>query len=238
MIHVMDQNLTFFDTDDEPLSIWPWVVGLVALFGVVFLTAKSSNAIQDSISTNVRQTLSAQNIAGIDVAVDGRDVSLSGTIDVSLNKRQLIASVADVNGVRTVNDNISVFDPKIEAEKRAQAFQSQLSGIRLDALAFEPNSASLTSDSRPALDALIQLLLRYPNQQVRVAGHTDNTGRPAVNLRISRERAATVASYMTSRGVAKEQVIARGFGASSPIADNSTEAGRARNRRIEISHIK
>ena len=117
-------------------------------------------------------------------------------------------------------------------------FESQFASLNFSALAFEQGSASLTQASRPALDALVQLLLQYPEQRIRISGHTDNTGRPAVNLRISRERATTVASYMTSRGVNSAQVVARGFGASTPIADNATDEGRARNRRIEISHIK
>jgi len=154
-----------------------------------------------------------------------------------LHKRQLLARVNQAIGVRTVSDELTIFDPAVAAEQRAKAFNTQLSSIDVSALAFEPNSASLTSQSRPALDSLAVLLLQYPEQRVRVAGHTDNTGRPAVNLRISRERADAVAKYLVSRGVTTSQVVARGFGATRPIADNSTEAGRARNRRIEIIYI-
>lgn len=234
----MDHNPTFFETDDELPSIWPWALGAIALLGVVFLTVKSSKSIETSIANNVRQSIAAQNVSGVNVEVNGRDVSLTGTVDISLDKRQFLTTLQTVDGVRVVNDNIRVFDPQVASEQNSQLFQSQLANISFSALAFEQGSASLTQASRPALDALTQLLLQYPEQRVRVSGHTDNTGRPAVNLRISRERAAAVASYMTSRGVNKNQVVARGFGASSPIADNATEAGRAKNRRIEISHIR
>jgi len=238
MILRMDQNPTFFETDDEPLSIWPWVVGAIALLGAVFLTVQSSQSIEASIGEDVRQAIAAQQISGIDVDVNGRDVNLTGTVDISVDKGQVISTIGSLKGVRVVSDNLSVFDPLAAAAERTQLFESQFSRLNFSALAFEQGSASLTQASRPALDALTQLLLQYPEQRIRVSGHTDNTGRPAVNLRISRERATTVASYITSRGVNNAQVVARGFGASNPIADNATENGRARNRRIEISHLK
>jgi len=238
MIHGMDQNPTFFDVGDETQSIWPWVLGAIALMGVVFLTLQSSQAIEASIATSVRQSIAAQDVSNVNVEVNGRDVNLSGTVDIGLDKRGFLSALQAIDGVRVVNDNLAVFDPEAASKENTRLFQSELANVDFSSLAFEQGSASLTQASRPALDALTQLLLQYPEQRVRVSGHTDNTGRPAVNLRISRERAATVASYITSRGVNDSQVVARGFGASSPIADNATEAGRARNRRIEISHIK
>jgi outer membrane protein OmpA-like peptidoglycan-associated protein len=68
-----------------------------------------------------------------------------------------------------------------------------------------------------------------------IAGYTDNTGDEAANLALSRGRAESVMKALTSAGVSVANVQAQGFGSQSPIADNSTEAGRARNRRVTLS---
>jgi len=144
MIQVMDHNPTYFDIDEEPQSIWPWVLGALALIGVVFLTLKTSSSIEASIAHNVRQSIDAQNVAGVDVAVNGRDVQLTGTVDISVDKPRFISTLKTVDGVRVVNDNLRIFDPKAEAEQRLRLFQSQFSTLDFSALAFERGSASLT----------------------------------------------------------------------------------------------
>ena len=237
MILDMDHSPSFLEDNQSEGSIWPWVIALLALIGIMLLTAQVSKAIPAQVATNARNAISAENVPGVNLSVEGRDVILSGTLSPEVNKRRLVAAVNQAGGVRTVSDQLSVFDPELAAEERSSRFQAQLKEIDVSSLAFEPGSASLTQQSRPSLDALSQLLLNYPEQRIRVAGHTDNTGRPAVNLRISRERADAVAGYLISRGATTSQVIARGFGATRPIADNSTDVGRARNRRIEIIYI-
>jgi len=237
MIWRMDHSAPYMQDDHEEGRIWPWIIGVLALIATFLLTAQVSKAIPTAVEANARNAIAVQNISGVNVSVDGRDVSVSGTISTDVDKRSLLASVNSATGVRTVADELTIFDPKLAAEQSATAFESRLESINVNTLAFEQGSASLRPDSQPALDALAELLLSYPDQRIRVSGHTDNTGRPAVNLRISRERADAVVAYLISRGAATSQVIARGFGATSPIADNSTDVGRAKNRRIEIIHI-
>jgi len=234
----MDQGATFLELDeDNDGTIWPWVIALLAAVGVVVSTAQVSQAIPDRLTHQVRQTINAENLTGINIATDGRDVSLTGTVNKSVDRRALLAKIESVAGVNSAQESFTIFDPEAAARQRVQAFAEKLESINISLVAFEPSSASLTETSRPALEALAQLMLSYPDQRVRVSGHTDNTGRAAINLRISRERAEAVANYLISRGVATSQVVARGFGASRPIADNNTDAGKARNRRIEINHI-
>ena len=80
-------------------------------------------------------------------------------------------------------------------------------------------------------------MVTYPETRLRIEGHTDNTGSEAANLRLSRERARAVASYLIARGISENRLIAKGYGSTQPIDDNSTDAGRGRNRRIEISYL-
>lgn len=86
----------------------------------------------------------------------------------------------------------------------------------------------------PILDQFAQGLNQQPTMEVRIVGHTDNTGSDAVNNPLSVNRAQSARDYLVSRGVASSRIAIEGRGARQPIADNNTEAGRARNRRIDI----
>ncbi len=103
--------------------------------------------------------------------------------------------------------------------------------------AFEVNFAFGTATLQPratrTLDAVGQVLERYPNVRVEVSGHTDATGPDSVNARLSRARAAAVRAYLADRyAVAPDRLVARGYGEARPIASNQTVAGRALNRRV------
>ena len=86
----------------------------------------------------------------------------------------------------------------------------------------------------PILDQFAQGLNQQAAMEVRIVGHTDNTGSDAINHPLSVNRAQSARDYLVSRGVASSRITIDGRGASEPLADNSTEAGRARNRRIDI----
>lgn len=86
----------------------------------------------------------------------------------------------------------------------------------------------------PILDQFAQGLNQQPSMEVRILGHTDNTGSDAINHPLSVNRAQSARDYLASRGVSSSRISIDGRGSHEPIADNSTEAGRARNRRIDI----
>lgn len=86
----------------------------------------------------------------------------------------------------------------------------------------------------PILDQFAQGLNQQPSMEVRIVGHTDNTGNDAINNPLSVNRAQSARDYLVSRGVATQRISIDGRGSREPIADNTTEAGRARNRRIDI----
>lgn len=99
-------------------------------------------------------------------------------------------------------------------------------------LSFAVNSAALEPELRGVLDQFAQGL--DGSVLVRIVGHTDSTGSDAVNDPLSLRRAQTVRDYLDSRGVPGARMSIEGRGAREPLADNGTEAGRARNRRVEI----
>ena len=86
----------------------------------------------------------------------------------------------------------------------------------------------------PILDQFAQGLNQQPSMEVRIVGHTDNTGNDAINNPLSVNRAQSARDYLVSRGVASQRISIDGRGSREPMADNTTEAGRARNRRIDI----
>ena len=218
-------------------GIWPWVV--LAAAGAA--TALSANGLLDSIPADIardaRAVVAETGEPGVEVRVGGRDVELAGTLTPAADRDRLVGRVAAVDGARIVLDGLAVFDPEARARADRAAFGDALGRIDASLFAFEPNSTSLSSGSEPALDSLVELLRAYPGFRIRVSGHTDNTGRPEVNLRLSRERAAAVVDRLVARGVEADRLIAQGYGATQPVADNATEAGRARNRRIEVRYV-
>ncbi|PJJ54926.1 OmpA family protein [Hymenobacter chitinivorans] len=118
--------------------------------------------------------------------------------------------------------------PEIRAEVR-RSLQAATRSIR-----FETNKAVLLPSSYPTLDALVPVLSDYPDYSLSIAGHTDNKGPAAFNLALSRERAAAARRYLVEKGVAENRIEMRGYGPRYPIVSNATDAGRARNRRVEF----
>jgi outer membrane protein OmpA-like peptidoglycan-associated protein/predicted small secreted protein len=106
--------------------------------------------------------------------------------------------------------------------------------VNLPDVTFAVNSTDISPAMRDVLDRVAQSMIRYPNSLVDVMGHTDSTGSDTYNLDLSRRRAESVANFLVSRGVARARLETIGYGEQYPIADNTTEAGRAQNRRVEI----
>lgn len=99
---------------------------------------------------------------------------------------------------------------------------------------FETNSDKILASSNSALDTLVKLLNDYPEAQVAIEGHTDNSGDPTANVELSQKRADAVRAYLISKGVDPARLTATGYGDTKPIADNKTKAGKAKNRRVDF----
>ena len=102
-------------------------------------------------------------------------------------------------------------------------------------ITFATDSAVFQTGFNNILDSVAIVLKKYDKTLINVTGHTDSTGSDAYNLNLSQQRAAAVGNYLNLRGVNTSRLIVRGMGESMPIASNDTEAGRAQNRRVELS---
>jgi outer membrane protein OmpA-like peptidoglycan-associated protein len=108
--------------------------------------------------------------------------------------------------------------------------------IRLENIQFDTRKATLKPESFPALDEVGRILQQYPQLRVEIGGHTDNRGTKVLNDTLSESRAGTVLDYLKGKFsmIPATQYTAKGYGFSRPIAPNTTDLGRARNRRVEF----
>jgi len=101
-------------------------------------------------------------------------------------------------------------------------------------ISFETGRYDIRPNLRPILDQFAQGLAQQPSTEVRIVGHTDNVGSDALNNSLSVNRAQSARDHLVARGVNANRIRIEGRGEREPVADNATESGRARNRRIEI----
>jgi outer membrane protein OmpA-like peptidoglycan-associated protein len=106
-----------------------------------------------------------------------------------------------------------------------------------DGVTFDFNKSTLKPEFYGALNGVAATLKEYNQTMVEVVGHTDSIGSDEVNQRLSEQRANSVSQYLTAQGVQRERLEVLGMGKRMPIADNGTDAGRAKNRRVEIRLI-
>lgn len=102
---------------------------------------------------------------------------------------------------------------------------------------FETNKHSITGDSKVTLDKLANILKEYPDTNLLVAGHTDNTGKAAYNMTLSEKRANAVTTYFMNKGLSGTRFTTVWYGEEQPKFDNSTPEGRAKNRRVNIGIV-
>ncbi|AXQ23226.1 hypothetical protein BEN71_14580 [Acinetobacter wuhouensis] len=101
-------------------------------------------------------------------------------------------------------------------------------------ITFDTNKSNIKPNFYGTLNKVVQTLKEDNKSVILVTGYTDNTGNDAINIPLSQNRAASVASYLKGQGVSS-RIDTQGYGSQNPIADNSTAAGREQNRRVEIS---
>ena len=105
--------------------------------------------------------------------------------------------------------------------------------IALD-IHFDTGKATIKADSQDLVAQIAELLKGNPSLKVSLEGHTDNKGTPAGNKKLSEDRAKAVVAAVAAKGIASARMVAVGWGQEKPVADNRTEEGRAKNRRVEV----
>lgn len=221
----------------SPAAYIPWVIVIACAVCLLILFTQLIRQIPSQLENQARQITAGSQFSGISVKADGRDLDVTGNIDPEQSEAALLQQLEDIDGVRSVANRLTTVDPGVQLEQRIALFTSRLAQTDIASVKFQPNSVNFTSASEPALQSLLALLQEYPQQRIRIEGHTDNTGADTINLRMSKDRAAAVSNYLVNRGIAPDRLIVKGYGATQPVDTNDTETGRSRNRRIEVSHV-
>jgi outer membrane protein OmpA-like peptidoglycan-associated protein len=102
---------------------------------------------------------------------------------------------------------------------------------------FMTGTAKLSTKSNASLNRVVAILNENPSVKLSIEGHTDNAGDDAKNQQLSEDRAAAVKAYFVSKGISEDRITSEGYGETRPIAENTTAAGRTKNRRVEIKVV-
>ncbi len=180
---------------------------------------------------------------GVAVDSDGCPVDSDGdgvTDDMDKCPGTPAGAKVDADGCELDSDNDGVVDRLDECPNSAPGVQVDIRGceikeeITLQGVNFESNSDRLLPGATRVLDDAVATLKKNPTIKFEVAGHTDSDGAADYNEGLSARRATTVHDYLASNGIAEDRMSVRGYGESQPIADNSTSAGKAQNRRVVL----
>ncbi len=160
------------------------------------------------------------------LAIEGTDVSIRGEVGNEPTRRSIENSLAGaMKSGYTLKNGLRV-------SASSQVLLDQTLGGRV--IEFENGSALLTASGTRILDEMLDTIKKMAGVKIEVIGHTDSIGNPASNLALSRARADSVKTYLVTKGFPPELIGTSGMGANQPVASNTSEDGRKRNRRIEF----
>jgi outer membrane protein OmpA-like peptidoglycan-associated protein len=210
-----------------------------ALAGAILLTGCATYTGQTQDPNDPNRTRTGALIGAGIGAVAG---ILSGDDAVERRQRALVgAGVGALAG-----GAVGAYQDRQEAELRRELAGSGVDVVRQGDnitlnmpgnITFAFDSSNLQPQFYPVLDNVAETLNNYNQTVIEVAGHTDSVGDAAYNQNLSVQRAQSVANYLSGRGVMQQRMIVTGAGETRPIASNDTEAGRAQNRRVEITIV-
>jgi outer membrane protein OmpA-like peptidoglycan-associated protein len=108
----------------------------------------------------------------------------------------------------------------------------------LEGVNFDFDKSAIRQEDLDSIDKDVASLDSWGNVNIEVAGHTDSRGSDEYNMKLSQRRADAVRNYLASKGIAADRLFTKGYGESQPVADNATDEGRFKNRRVELVEIK
>lgn len=154
------------------------------------------------------------------------------------------ASLGDMMKVK-LPDGQELNVPSLGVEKKLVSYLDSNPSVgndktwfEFDRLLFDTGQATLQPASQEQLGNIAAILKAYPNVKVKIGGYTDNTGDAAANQQLSQQRADTVMAQLVSLGVDPSRMTSQGYGQDNPVADNSTDEGRQKNRRIALEVVQ
>lgn len=237
----------------------PLALGIGALILFYFISRDSiANAIQSDLAYSSNQLLKENQVGNVAVSMNGRDAILKGSVTSEERSLEIESIVASMSGIRSVDNQLEIVGqvaaasepekiavakveplPEIEPEptqvaKKEQVVEELLQTLDLSGINFLFGNDEITEQGKLILDDVAKVLAKHKEFNVVISGHTDSVGDDKLNLHLSQQRAQSVLNYLSNNGIRLERLSAIGYGETNPIADNSSAAGRAINRRIEF----
>ena len=183
-----------------------------------------------------------QNGGGQNSAGEEKPKSAESEIPFGNKKSALSERIASAKGASASSNSqvSSSGDSSSGTDKNNMVFEETPAGIRLSVrdIKFKADSDEVLSSEKSRLDEIAEVLKLAPNSQFLIEGHTAAVGKPAGEQKLSEERARRIATELSKRGIAADKFICKGLGGTKPIASNSTDTGRAKNRRVEITILE
>ena len=173
----------------------------------------------------------AADVPDFRFTVEGDTLTLTGTAPSEEVKAAVEAAARAGWPNVTIVNNVTITGAPVSCDNLQATVDADLAVP----LKFETGSDKLSADGVAQLSSVVPDLKACPDAKLTVIGHTDNTGTDAINAPLSEARAKSVTAYLVSQGIAADTITSRGQGSSNPVASNDTEAGRAQNRRTEIT---
>ncbi len=177
-----------------------------------------------------------KNVKNGGLTAEGKSLSLIGEVPTQADKDKTYADAMKANPNVTINNLLTIVGQKPMTDEQAKVQTKLNESLAGKIIEFETGSDKLTDKGKAILDEIAPII-KDSTDNLEVDGHTDNKGIPASNKSLSERRAKTVVAYLTGKGIDAKRLTPKGIGQEKPIADNNTEEGRQRNRRIEFQVI-
>lgn len=167
------------------------------------------------------------------------DADLEATYYLSTKEKEYWIKLFNFGGTPNEVERFTLYVLEMESMKQEIEASEMFEAINKDGfialyINFETGKSDIKSESQPIVDQIVEMLKQNPDLKISVEGHTDNVGSDKSNQSLSENRAKSVMNALISGGIDKSRLSSKGWGATKPIEDNSTEEGRFENRRVEI----
>jgi len=254
----VDISLSADRPDNEPRALEPYRVFVSMAFSMDMLAnrrnrefAQKQKAEREKLALENKAARSANQVRSLTMQATDDSVALANEkkdsrMQMAAMQQQAEdkARAAEVLAQKATADSLALMqagsDLAEEKEKRSEAEKQLLSTgeLLLDAVYFNSGKTVISINSKPYLNIIGKMLLKYPKLQIEVAGHTDNIGGVEYNIGLSQGRAESVRNYLVQTEPAlSSNLNSHGYGMSMPTADNNTKDGRLANRRVELRVI-
>ena len=216
-------------------------ISLAQAFQPEVVTLVTGRVLDQNTGKPVRAIIHYENLlTGEEIGVTETDPT-DGSYTIVLPSGVQYGYRAEAKGYIAENANLDVTAKDKYSEQKQDLFLVPFNvgqTVKMNNIFFQQSRYYLTTNSYPELARLIRIMKDYPTVEIKLSGHTDNQGDPALNLKLSQDRVNEVKKYLSSHGVNGGRITTEGFGDTKPIASNDQEETRMKNRRVEFTITK